>query len=58
MADADAATTDADPRSVGQYLKDAGVAERMMGMAEAGYANTGGSKLSKLSLAYQCMNER
>lgn len=58
MADAPAAVTDKDPRSVGQYLRDAGVSPSMMSMAEAGYANTGGSTLDKLSFAYQCMNER
>jgi hypothetical protein len=58
MADAEADITSKDPRSVGQYLEDSGVKPRMMGMAAAGYANTAGSSLGKISLAYQCMLER
>jgi monoamine oxidase len=49
---------DNDRRSLHQFLKDEGVSDRFIGMAEAGYANTVGGTLRKISVAQMCQCER
>jgi monoamine oxidase len=53
-----ATESEGDTRSVEQWLADAGVAPRMMGMAQAGYGNTAAASLDKVSYAGACHLER
>jgi len=58
LADRSEGATASDPRSLLQALKEAGVAERVLGMAESGYANTVGGTLQKIGFARMCQCER
>jgi Flavin containing amine oxidoreductase len=54
MCEIPATESEGDTRSVEQWLVDAGVAPRMMGMAQAGYGNTAAASLDKVSYAGAC----
>jgi monoamine oxidase len=58
MCEIPATESEGDTRSVEQWLADAGVAPRMMGMAQAGYGNTAAASLDKVSYAGACHLER
>jgi len=47
-----------EPWSMERYLIESGVAPRLMGMADAGYANTAGGSLARISYNYQCEAEK
>lgn len=58
LGERSAEAMDHDKRSLLQYLKDEGVSDKGMAMAEAGYANTVGGTLRKISAARMCQSER
>lgn len=58
MSDVEPKTAEADTRSLRQYLRDMGVPDRMLGMADAGYGNTAGGTMDTVPATRAMRYER